>query len=38
MVNEESIDKLKNMVSQLIKTEEEVVDLRRRSTKQKMRQ
>jgi predicted YcjX-like family ATPase len=27
MVNEESIDKLKNMVSQLIKTEEEVVDL-----------
>jgi rubrerythrin len=27
MVNEESIDKLKNMVNQLIKTEEEVVDL-----------
>jgi rubrerythrin len=27
MVNEESIDKLKNMVSQLIKTEEEVVGL-----------
>src|SRR3972149_1247733 len=27
MVKEESIDKLKNMVSQLIKTEEEVVDL-----------
>ena len=27
MVNEESIDKLKNVVNQLIKTEEEVVDL-----------
>ncbi len=27
MVNEESIDKLKNIVNQLIKTEEEVVDL-----------
>jgi hypothetical protein len=27
MVNEESIDKLKSMVNQLIKTEEEVVDL-----------
>jgi hypothetical protein len=27
MVKEESIDKLKNMVSQLIKTEEEVIDL-----------
>ncbi len=27
MVNEESIDKLRNMVNQLIKTEEEVVDL-----------
>jgi len=27
MVNEENIDKLRNMVNQLIKTEEEVVDL-----------
>jgi hypothetical protein len=27
MVNEESIDKLKNMVNQLIKTEEEVVEV-----------
>ncbi len=27
MVGEENIDKLKNMVDQLIKTEEEVVDL-----------
>jgi len=27
MANEESIDKLRNMVNQLVKTEEEVIDL-----------
>jgi rubrerythrin len=34
MVNEESIDKLKNMVNQLIKTEEEVVDLTEKAINQ----
>jgi rubrerythrin len=33
MVNEKSIDKLKNMVNQLIKTEEEVVELTEESIK-----